>query len=92
MQSLPCAHLPVQPGQTVPVTEPRTAPPTWFVVLLGLGLAVLVAGLSFFALQALGVEAVGGGFVLVICLLAAVVGGFLARTVAARLPPLGRPR
>lgn len=70
--------------------EPSSGQPTWFVVVLGLGLAVLVAALCFFALQALGADQVGGGFVLVIALLSAVVGGFAARTVAALLPPVSR--
>jgi len=66
--------------------------PAWFVVLLGLGLAVLVAALCFFALQALGAREVGTGFVVLVGVLSAVVGGFLARSVAAKLPPVRRPR
>lgn len=97
MQSLSAALPAVQPGQTVPVPDspgpaPARAQPTWFVVVLALGLAVLAAALCFFLLQALGVDRVGGGSVLVIAVLSAVVGGFLARSVAARLPPVTRSR
>ena len=66
------------------------AQPAWFVVVLGLALAVAVAALSFFALSALGAEQVGTGTVVLVGALSAVVGGFLARSVAASLPPVGR--
>ncbi len=86
-------------GRLCPVVDderqpavPSPAQPAWFVVLLGLGLAVLVAALCFFALQALGAREVGSGFVVLVGVLSAVVGGFLARSVAAKLPPVRRPR
>lgn len=59
-------------------------------VVLGLTMAVAIAALCFFALSALGVEQVGTGTVVVIAGLSAVIGGFLSRSVAAKLPPVGR--
>ncbi|WP_091246673.1 hypothetical protein [Klenkia soli] len=66
--------------------------PAWFVVVLGLGLAVAVAALCFFGLAALGAEQVGTGFVVLVGVLSAVIGGFLSRSLAAKLPPVGRSR
>ncbi len=80
-------------GHTGGVSQPsRTRQPTWFVAVLGVALALLIAALTLFALQALGAEQVGGGFVLLIAGLSAVAGGFAARALAARLPPVSRPR
>ena len=72
--------------------ENEDAQPAWFVVVLGLGLAVAVAAICFFALAALGAEQVGTGFVVLVGVLSAVIGGFLARSVAGKLPPVRRPR
>ena len=82
----PAGPRPAQPA------EPRPAQPPWFVVVLGLGLALLVAAISFFALSALGVERYGWGLGVLVAVLAAVIGGFAARSLAAVLPPVRRPR
>lgn len=66
--------------------------PAWFVVVLGLALALFVAAASLFLLQALGVDRIGTGFVVLVCAFAAVIGGFLARSLAAKLPSVRRPR
>ncbi len=74
----------------MPTAERRQ--PGWFVVVLGLGLAVAVAALCFAALAALGAEQVGTGIVVLVAVSSLVVGGLLARTLAHRLPPVRRPR
>ncbi len=85
---------PARPAGTSPAQPAGTSPtqPAWFVVVLGLGLAVAVAALCFFALAALGAEQVGSGFVVLVGVLSAVVGGFAARSLADRLPPVRRTR
>ncbi|SSC23960.1 Hypothetical protein KLENKIAIHU_2565 [Klenkia terrae] len=82
-----------QTGQTVPVEpEEQQQQPAWFVVVLGLGLAVAVAAICFFALAALGAQQVGTGFVVLVGVLSAVVGGFASRSLADKLPPVRRTR
>lgn len=75
---------------TVRVSAPRPSHPRWFVVLVGAGIALLLAAVALFVLSVLGVDRVDEIGVFVVVVLAAVAGGVLSRALVPRLPPLGR--
>ena len=77
---------------TDPVSAPGTRPthPRWFVVLVGIGIALAVAALALGVLAAFGVDRVNEFGALVVILLAALAGGVLSRVLVPKLPPLGR--
>lgn len=66
-------------------------PPRWLLVMLAAGLSLLVAVVALLVLQAAGVQAISSlGFVAVV-VVAAVVGGWVTRRLAPRLPDVRRP-
>lgn len=77
-------------------TTPRrpdapAGPPRWLLVMLAAGLSLLVAVVFLLVLVAVGVDRISSlGFVAVI-LVAAVVGGWVTRLLAPRLPDVRRP-
>ncbi|NEK96298.1 hypothetical protein GCU67_19320 [Modestobacter muralis] len=77
-------------------TPPRrpdvpAGPPRWLLVMLAAGLSLLVAVVFLLVLQAVGVEAISSlGFVTVV-VVAALVGGWVTRRLAPRLPDVRRP-
>ena len=77
-------------------TPPRrpdaaAGPPRWLLVMLSAGISLLVAVVFLLVLQAVGVDRISSvGFVAVI-VVAAVVGGWLTRQLAPRLPDVRRP-
>ena len=77
-------------------TPPRrpdaaAGPPRWLLVMLSAGISLLVAVVVLLVLQAVGVDRISSvGFVAVI-VVAAVVGGWLTRQLAPRLPDVRRP-
>lgn len=76
---------------TVPVSAP-SGHPRWFTVVLGVGIALLLAAVALFVLAAVGVDQVGSLGSFVVVLLAALAAGYLVRIIEPKLPPLGRDR
>ena len=77
-------------------TTPRrpdapAGPPRWLLVLLAAGISLIVAAVVLGVLSAVGVGAISSlGFVAVV-LGSAVVGGWVTRQLAPRLPDVRRP-
>jgi len=58
--------------------------------VLAAGVSVLTAGVLLLLLDLVGVDRIGLLAFLLVLLVAAVVGGYLTRVIAPRLPPVGR--
>jgi hypothetical protein len=66
-------------------------PPRWLLLLLSAGLSLLVAALVVVLLGAVGVRHVDELVLLAVLVVSALVGGWLVRLLAPRLPPVRRP-
>ena len=74
-----------------PRPDAPTGPPRWLLVMLAAGLSLLAAVVALLALDLAGVEQVDRGVFLLVLVVAAVVGGWVTRQLAPRLPAVRRP-
>ncbi|MBB3677092.1 hypothetical protein [Modestobacter versicolor] len=76
-----------------PTPSPDTpaGPPRWLLVMLAAGLSLLVAALLVLLLGVVGVDRINGVVFVVVLVVAALVGGWLVRLLAPRLPAVRRP-
>jgi hypothetical protein len=73
------------------VSSPRPGPPRWLLVLLAAGISLLIAAVLVVLLGVAGVERVDEVVFVVVLVVAALLGGWITRLVAPRLPPVRRP-
>ncbi|MCU1618458.1 MAG: hypothetical protein JWR41_464 [Modestobacter sp.] len=66
-------------------------PPRWLLVMLAAGLSLLVATVLVLLLGLIGAERINEVVFVVVLVVAALVGGWLTRLLAPRLPAIRRP-
>ena len=71
--------------------SPDAGPPRWLLVMLAAGLSLLIAVVLVLLLGIAGVESISEVLLLVVLVVAALIGGWLVRLLAPRLPPIRRP-
>jgi hypothetical protein len=74
-----------------PRPDAAGGPPRWLLVLLAAGTSLLVAAVLVVLLDLGGVDRLSSGGFLVLVVVSAVIGGWLVRLLAPRLPPVRRP-
>jgi hypothetical protein len=76
-----------------PAPRPDTpaGPPRWLMVLLAAGLSLLVATVLVLLLGIAGVDRINEVLFVVLLVVSALVGGWLVRLLAPRLPAVRRP-
>ena len=68
-----------------------TGPPRWLLVMLAAGLSLLVATVLVLLLGLVGAERINEVVFVVVLVVAALIGGWLTRLLAPRLPAIRRP-
>ncbi|MCW2508537.1 MAG: hypothetical protein JWR28_1202 [Modestobacter sp.] len=66
-------------------------PPRWLLVMLAAGLSLLVATVLVLLLGLIGAERINEVVFVVVLVVAALIGGWLTRLLAPRLPAIRRP-
>jgi hypothetical protein len=81
----------VSPTDPARRPDAPAGPPRWLLVMLAAGLSLLVATVLVLLLGLIGAERINEVVFVVVLVVAALVGGWLTRLLAPRLPAIRRP-
>jgi hypothetical protein len=81
----------VSPADPTRRPDAPAGPPRWLLVMLAAGLSLLVATVLVLLLALTGAERINEVVFVVVLVVAALVGGWLTRLLAPRLPAIRRP-
>jgi hypothetical protein len=81
----------VSPADPTRRPDVPAGPPRWLLVMLAAGLSLLVATVLVLLLALTGAERINEVVFVVVLVVAALVGGWLTRLLAPRLPAIRRP-
>jgi hypothetical protein len=81
----------VSPTDPARRPDAPAGPPRWLLVMLAAGLSLLVATVLVLLLGLIGAERIDEVVFVVVLVVAALIGGWLTRLLAPRLPAIRRP-
>jgi hypothetical protein len=81
----------VSPTDPARRPDAPAGPPRWLLVMLAAGLSLLVATVLVLLLGLIGAERINEVVFVVVLVVAALIGGWLTRLLAPRLPAIRRP-
>jgi hypothetical protein len=81
----------VSPTDPARRPDAPAGPPRWLLVMLAAGLSLLVATVLVLLLGLVGAERINEVVFVVVLVVAALIGGWLTRLLAPRLPAIRRP-